>query len=301
MIQRLQPDIVHSIEMQHAAYLTLEARNYLDDSEFPPWIYSCWGNDIFFFGRQPEHEGRIRAVLTACDYCITDCQRDASLAKEFCFQGEHLGVFPGPGGFDIEHMQQFRQPSSTSSRRVIVLKGYHNPAGRALVALQALQICADVLAGYEVVIYSAEPNVRYAAEYVARSTGLQITIFPRSPHDEMLKLMGRSRIALAVNVTDGTPNAMLEAMVMGALPIQSDTISTAEWITHGENGLLVPPEDPEAIATAIRRALEDDALVDRAAEINAQITAERIDLSVIKPRVIAMYKKVAAQGKRHSR
>jgi glycosyltransferase involved in cell wall biosynthesis len=109
--------------------------------------------------------------------------------------------------------------------------------------------------------------------------------------------MGRARIAIGVNVTDGTPNTMLEAMVMGAFPIQSDTISTAEWITHGENGLLVPPEDHEAIAAAIRWALLDDALVDRAAEINAQITAERIDRAVIQPEVIAMYEKVAAQGK----
>jgi len=60
--------------------------------------------------------------------------------------------------------------------------------------------------------------------------------------------------------------------------------------------LLVPPEDPVAIAAAIRRALSDDALVDRAAEINARITSERIDRTVIQPQVIAMYEKVVARA-----
>ena len=297
-IRVLQPDIVHSLEMQHAGYLTLDARSHLD-GRFPPWIYSSWGSDLFYFGRQPEHEGRIRAALAACNYYIADCQRDVRLAKEFGFKGEILGVFPGVGGYDIQHMQQFRPLPPVSARKVIALKGYHtdNWAGRALVALQALHMCADSLADYEVVIYLAGPNVRYAAEYVSRITGVRITVLPHGPHDEIVKVMGRARIAIGVNVTDGTPNTMLEAMVMGAFPVQSDTISTAEWIADGENGLLVPPEDPEAIAAAIRRALFDDALIDRAAEINARITAERIDRSVIQPQVIAMYEKVAAQGK----
>ena len=299
-IRKLQPDIVHSMEMQHAGYLTFEARKYLN-GQFPPWIYTAWGSDIFFFGQQPEHAKRIRTVLAGCDYFTADCQRDVALAKKFGFEGEVLGVFPGPGGYNIQYMQQFRQACSTSERKVIALKGFHDDkAVKGLVALQALHLCADKLSGYEIVVYSARPNVRYAAEYVARVTGRKITIMPPSQHDEILKLMGRARMAISTNISDGTPNAMLEAMVMGAFPIQSDTISTGEWIKDGENGLLVPPEKPEMVATAIRRALHDDKLVDQAAQINAQITAERIEMSVIKPQVIRMYEYVAAQGKRRS-
>ncbi|MBA2526446.1 MAG: glycosyltransferase [Pyrinomonadaceae bacterium] len=86
---------------------------------------------------------------------------------------------------------------------------------------------------------------------------------------------------------------MLEAMVMGAFPIQSDTLSTAEWIKHGENGLLVRPDDPESIGDAIRRALIEDDLVDRAADFNTTIT-QQIDRTIIKPKVVDLYRKVAA-------
>jgi hypothetical protein len=41
--------------------------------------------------------------------------------------------------------------------------------------------------------------------------------------------------------------------------------------------------------------VSDDALVDRAAEVNAKLAKERIDQAVIRPQVVAMYKKVAGQ------
>src|SRR6185295_14209891 len=72
-IKALRPDIVHVLEMQAAGYLTLEAKQQLNGDVFPPCIYSCWGNDLFLFGQQPEHAGRIRAFLSDCDYYIADC------------------------------------------------------------------------------------------------------------------------------------------------------------------------------------------------------------------------------------
>ena len=299
VISSLRPDLVHSLEMQHAAYLTLESRRLLGGAPFPPWIYSCWGSDLFFFGRQDDHVERIEAVLDACDYLITDCERDRNLAAELGFRGTFLGVFPGPGGFEVERMRRLRGPEPVSERRVIALKGNHDEywVGRALVALEALHRLAEQLSEYEVVIYSAEPNVRYAAEYLARITGVRLTLLPYSPPDEIVALMGRARIAVAVNVSDGTPNSMLEAMIMGALPIQSDTISTREWISDGENGLLVAPEDPDAVEQALRRALADDTLVERAARHNAELTETRVAYSVVAPRVAALYRRVAREAK----
>ena len=42
VIRHLKPDIVHSLEMQHSAYLTLEARRALT-GKFPPWFVSSLG------------------------------------------------------------------------------------------------------------------------------------------------------------------------------------------------------------------------------------------------------------------
>src|SRR6185369_6531123 len=181
-------------------------------------------------------------------------------------------------------------------RKVIAIKGYQSEdwGGRALNALEALKmIPSQQLEDFEVVIYSAGEDVRQRAESLAQGFGIKLSILPRSHSQEMVRLMGRARVAIGIGLADGTPVSMLEAMIMGALPIQSDTVSIAEWIHDGENGLLVPPDQPEVIARAIQRALTDDNLVEQAARINADIAAERLDQDVIQPRVIEIYKKIA--------
>jgi len=293
-IRRLNPDIVHSLEMQHAGYLTLAARERLG-GRFPTWIVSIWGSDIYLFSRLPEHVEKIKAVLSDCDYFACECQRDVEPARAFGFKGEVLPVLPASSGFDIERMHQFRQPGPTSARRLIVLKGYQGWAGRALVGLRAIELSADVLKGYRVAIYLAGEDVKIAAALVSHATAIPIEIVPYSSHEEMLRLHGRARVSIGLSISDGASTSMLEAMEMGSFPIQSHTSCADEWVRCGETGLLVHPEDPEGVAAAIRRAVSDDALVDYAAAQNARIVAERLDYSVIQPQVIAIYKQVAAQ------
>ncbi|MDD1617174.1 MAG: hypothetical protein LUQ28_11980, partial [Methylococcaceae bacterium] len=99
LIQRIQPDVIHSLEIQAAGYLTLSAKDYLT-STFPPWIVTNWGSDIFLFGKLPKHQEKIRQVLALCDYYSCECERDVQLAKQFGFNKIVLPVFPNTGGFD---------------------------------------------------------------------------------------------------------------------------------------------------------------------------------------------------------
>jgi glycosyltransferase involved in cell wall biosynthesis len=297
LIRSLKPDIVHSLEFQHAGYLTLAARMLLSKESFPIWAVSNWGSDIYLYGRLPEHADKIRALLSNCDYYHCECERDIELGRSFGFKGEVLPLCPVTGGFDIEWMRQFRASGKPSSRRVIALKGYQNWAGRALVGVRAIELCADLLKDYSVSIYMASPDVSLAARLTSHSTGIP---FETESHEwtreHILQMHGRARISLGLSISDAISTSLLEAMIMGSFPVQSNTGCGHEWIKCGENGLLVPPESPESVAAALRRALTDDTMVDRAAETNAQLMAQRIEISVIKPKVIDMYRQMAARA-----
>ncbi|MFN3483373.1 MAG: glycosyltransferase [Rhabdaerophilum calidifontis] len=59
---------------------------------------------------------------------------------------------------------------------------------------------------------------------------------------------------------DGLPNVLMEAATQ-ALPLLSTRFAgVPEFVAHGENGLLVPPGDPEALAAALARLIADPAL-----------------------------------------
>jgi hypothetical protein len=295
LIRWLKPDIVHSMEIQRAGYLTLEAKSQLK-GRFPPWIVTNWGSDIYLFGRLNAHAEKIRAVMSACDYYHCECHRDVKLARDFGFRGEVLPVFPVSGGFDLEWMRGLRQPGPTSLRRTIALKGYQTWAGRALVGLRAIELCTDALAGYRVAVYMASPEVKLAAELVSQSTGIPFEFeFKNWTRQDILRLHGRSRVSIGLSISDAISTSLLEAMVMGSFPVQSNTGCGNEWLQDGETGILVHPEEPEAIAAAIRRAVVDNGLVDRAAESNARVAAERLNYSVIQPKAVEIYRSIVEQ------
>ena len=292
IIKKVKPDIIHSLEIQHAGYLTMEARNRMFD-RFPPWIVTNWGSDIYLLGRLPEHEPKIREVLAACDFYSCECRRDVCLAKAYGFTGEVLPVFPNTGGFDLTRVAKLRRPGPVSERRLIMLKGYQHWAGRALTGLRALERCADLLRDYEVAIYSVSPDVILAAKLFSQSTGIRTTIVPKDTgHEEIMRLHGKARISIGLSISDGISTSFLEALVMGSFPIQSWTACADEWIENGKTGMLVPPEDPEEVEKAIRTSISDNELVDQAAAMNYATALEKLDKSRLKPMAVDIYNSV---------
>jgi glycosyltransferase involved in cell wall biosynthesis len=285
------------LEIQHAGYLTLGAREYFTGDSFPTWAVSNWGSDIYHFGRLAAHAEKVRAVMAACDYYGSECQRDAELGLAFGFKGELLTVLPNGGGSDLDEMRRLRQPGPTSARRYVVLKGYQHWAGRALFGLRAIELCADALLGYHVAVYQSHPDVVVAAELLAQRIEIPIEILPPDlEHEDILRLHGKARVSIGLSISDAISTSALEALMMGSFPIQSDTSCFNEWVEDGLTGALVHPEDVEGIAAAIRRAVSDDRLVDSAAAANARTAAARLDSAIIRPQVIAMYERMAARG-----
>jgi colanic acid/amylovoran biosynthesis glycosyltransferase len=70
-------------------------------------------------------------------------------------------------------------------------------------------------------------------------------------------------VAARTGDSEGLPNVVIEGMAAAAPVIGSDHGGIGEAVEHDRTGFLVPPADPQAIATAVRRLLRDPALRDR--------------------------------------
>ena len=172
------------------------------------------------------------------------------------------------------------------------MKGYEHFAGRGMMALQVIERMRERLQGYRIVLFSvsAEPRKR-ALELKAKGV-LDIKVIDWATHEGILSHFGRARIYMAISISDGISTSSLEAMAMGAFPIQTNTSCCDEWFRDGEGGFIIPHDNFDVICDRFERALEDDELVDRAAVINAATVAERLDRNIIVPQVAAFYDEV---------
>jgi colanic acid/amylovoran biosynthesis glycosyltransferase len=78
---------------------------------------------------------------------------------------------------------------------------------------------------------------------------------------------------------EGLPTALIEALAHGLPVISTDVAGIPEAVQHGHTGLLVPPDDAEALATAIRKLLDDPVLAARLGDNGRRLVAEEFSPS----------------------
>ena len=287
-IKEIQPDVVHSFALYVSCAPII---GVMEKYKNLKWIYSSWGSDLFFFQNESTYLKDIKRVLPRVNYLFTDCKRDYIIAKEYGFTGEFLGVFPGGGGFDLEIMESYKKP--IKDRNTILIKGFQGRSGRAIPVLKAVESLQKELIDYTIVVFGADVAL---FDYLKTSMIVNwsnVKIIGKIPHDEVLRLMGEALIYMGNSNSDGMPNTLLEAICMGAFPIQSNPGNvTAEIIQDGINGFLI--EDCEAvfeIENVIKKAIKRTDF-ENIQRINYSTIAQQIDFNFVKEKVNQTYLKV---------
>jgi glycosyltransferase involved in cell wall biosynthesis len=280
------------MEFQHAGYNVLRAKEIVGNEKFPKWLATNWGSDIYYYRNFPDHLKQISRLLQSVDYYSCECERDVGLARELGLRAPSLPVLPNSGGFDLDYLSTVRGLLPPSKRKLLMVKGYQHFAGRALTALEAVLKCADVLKDFRIVVFSASVNVRERVEELRLFHGLNISILEYASHEKMLKYYAHARFYLGVSASDAISTSMLEAMAMGAFPIQTNTSCCEEWIEDGKSGFSIPHDNVDVIADRIRKALVWDDLVDKAAELNWATVQDRLDQRKLKPQILRFYEQI---------
>ena len=251
-IRRFQPQIVHALELQNAGYIALKALKNKKPKELT-LITTNWGSDIYWFQRFPKHKEKLERLMAVSDYHSAECARDLGLAAQLGFNGVFMPIIPNAGGLPADVLCRELTPSA--SRKYIAIKGYDGWVGRAKVAVEAIAGMASELSDYELVIYSANQATRRKARAVESMTGLRFSLNRKGAltHLEVLDLFAKSKIYVGLSESDGISTSLLEAMAMGAIPVQTATACCDEWF--GDTGVAVKQINVRSVQDAIRKAI----------------------------------------------
>jgi glycosyltransferase involved in cell wall biosynthesis len=291
VINRSQPDLIHAMRIPFEGMVAskaykrrIEIGGYVKRS---PLLISVWGNDFTLHARStPIMAYHTRNTLQRCDALHTDCQRDLKLAREMGFTSTKPSIIlPAGGGVKMDVFHPLENQNQNGGNHIGADKHVItiiNPRGfRAYVRNDTFfHSIPLVLEKYPEVrfICTAMKGEAQAQKWI-KELGIdgKVELLPHQTQEEMADLFRRSQISLSITTHDGTPNTLLEAMACGCFPIAGDIESLREWINPGINGLLVDPDDPKALATAMNDVITQPGLRKQAREQNVRMVQEKVE------------------------
>lgn len=296
LVEQVKPDIVHALRIPYEGILA---------SHTPPGIplvVNIWGNDFTLHANSSRMLGRLTTgTLRRADALMADTRRDLRLAVRWGFDSTKPALaLPSAGGIDLEQVGAavslpFRQEVFAKIPKDI--PWVVNPRGiraytRTDVFFQSIPLVLNRWQNVRFLCPGME-NRKEAEDWVQRlGISDHVHLLPVLSQDDLWRLFSRSVMSLSITMHDGTPNTLLEAMACGSLPIAGDLETLREWITPGVNGLLVDPNQPQAVADAMLLGFANPQLFRTAAEINRNIILERAETRMVREKLQKFYQEI---------
>lgn len=180
----------------------------------------------------------------------------------------------------------FVRPPAGEKVLLAYIGGFANRAKGGDVMLEALKLALE--AGAPLQVTMAGPGELPAAGIELLAAYPQVEWAGWLQPGEKDALLRRARLFAMPSRSEGLPMALLEAMAYGLAVAATRVGGIPEVVEAGEDGLLVPPEDPAALADALRRLASDGDLREALAD-GARRRVERLDAVEVAGRLEALY------------
>ncbi len=259
----------------HAGWATYPATVALFVSEVTglPFSFSGHAHDIYV------DTTNLAGKLRRADFVTTCTSRNAdhlrSLAPELP-EGRVAVVRHGV------RLSSFASAGARAGPFSILSVGTLNPHKGFGPLLDAVALLADEGRDLRCTIVGGGPLEAELRGRVARA-GLsgRVTLTGALAQEDVLPLYARSSAFVLMAQPEwhwGVPNVIVEALASGCAVVTTRFGSVEELVRDGETGLLVPPREPSALASAIGRLADDEALRCRLAAAGRAAVAREYDL-----------------------
>jgi glycosyltransferase involved in cell wall biosynthesis len=173
------------------------------------------------------------------------------------------------------------------------------------IAHQDYQKGLDVLLEAMAVVGKERPDVRLVvAGRPGNQTEALQTMVERLDLDEIVSFLGlrhdvpellcAADVFVLASRWEGMGGVLLEAMVLEAPIVVSDLATLRDAVPDGRYALLVPPEDPEALAVAILASISDPEAATKRAGLARQRFLECFTVERVADEMVAFYQRAVA-------
>ncbi len=238
-----------------------------------------------FSARYP---GRVRRLLRSAAVVTSPSAFLAERMREF---RSDIEVLPNP--LDLERFE-FR-PRDAPRPRLVWLRAFHE-VYRPWLAVEVLGLLAATYPEARLIMFGPDKTdgSKEKTEAAIRRLGLEkrVSLGGAIPAEEVPSSLQDGDVFLNTSEVDNAPRSVVEAMACGLCVVSTDVGGVPYLLDDGQDGLLVPPDDPEAMANAVVRILSDSKLAESLSR-NGRGKAESHDWSIVIPRWERLFQEVA--------
>jgi glycosyltransferase involved in cell wall biosynthesis len=223
-----------------------------------------------------------RAAFAAADGVLAVSSASAA-ALERAYGIAAVAVVPNPPPL----VPPFNRESAPGGQvRVAYLGGFANVVKGGDVLLRALEIALPRSSRLQVTLAGPGDLPPEGADLIARQPGIEWAgwLGP-GEKDELLR---GAEVFVMPSRSEGLPMALLEAMAYGMAVVATNAGGIPEAIDPDVDGLLVPSEQPQALAEALCALAADEQLRERLGAA-ARSRTQRLDATEVADRLEALY------------
>lgn len=139
---------------------------------------------------------------------------------------------------------------------------------------------------------------RAPLEALAAELGISAAVVFLGMRFDVENVLAAGDIAVSSSDFEGSPLAAMEYLAAGLPVVATEVGGMPDLVRHGENGLLVPRRDPEALAGAISELLGDPARAREMGERGRELQRKEFSLDAMVQRVQDLYVELLNGGQR---
>jgi len=221
-------------------------------------------------------EGELRRLRWGARYILN--RSDAVVAPSVAYRDEALASPPElrvraeviHNSLDLTGLGARAPAPGPGGTPYLLTVAAHNPKKGLDTLLRAFELIAPRYPGLELYLVGDGPlRTVLEAQAAAGPAHGRIRFLGQRPHAEVMTLLRECRAFVLPSRSEPFGIAALEALGCGSPVVASRVGGLPEFIEDGVHGLLVPHDDPEALAGGVGRMLDDPALARRLGQAGA--------------------------------
>lgn len=234
----------------------------------------------------------VTASLRLADLCIFLNRDDLEYATRNLDVARDRAVVM-PNGVSAEFLGRPLDPISTGPLRIAYIGSWAERKG-ARYAAAALTRVIEAREDVRVGFFGVNTTPERVLAGLPKAARERTRIVPQYDHGDLPHLLKGHQILLSASLAEGFSLALPEAMACGLAPVATAISGAREVVRDGENGILVPSRDADALTAAIIRLAEDRMLLERLRGA-ALATAQSLSWARIARETIALYEQGLAR------